>query len=145
MALEKLFFLSVTYFSLPRRSPVGNVEKILIVVIVVAGIAAIAAYDVIERQRDIDRANAQRRAEQQISSDSLSPLSFQSRCGMAPYRKLDERGFVISYPAQNVEVAFLADPKNQYEYQSFDYWSMQPLVPITLSEAASRLGCSPRS
>ncbi len=52
---------------------------------------------------------------------------------------------VLSYPKQNVSVSFLANPKNSYDYTRVDYWSMQPLVPITLAEVVQRLDCTPHA
>jgi hypothetical protein len=83
-------------------------------------------------------------AEEQIAKFKLSPAMFQLRCGDAPSRLRDGRGFVLSYPQQNVSVAFLADPKDADRYMRVDYWSMKPLVAITLPEVVDRLGCRPR-
>jgi type II secretory pathway pseudopilin PulG len=123
---------------------VGNFEKSLVTILVVAGIAAIIAYNLMKQQRDTDRANARHRAEQQIASDRLNPLSFQNRCGLAPSHKRDGRSFMISYPAENVAVSFLSDEADSTSFKQVDYWSMKPLVPITLSDVVSRLNCSPR-
>jgi hypothetical protein len=117
---------------------------LLAAIFVVGGIAAIIAYNLMKHQRDTDRVNARHRAEQEIASDGLNPLSFQSRCGIAPSHKRDGRSFMISYPAENVSVSFLSDSSDGVIFKRVDYWSMQPLVSITLSEAVSRLDCSPR-
>jgi hypothetical protein len=125
---------------------VGNFEKIVIMILVVAVIATVIKYGLMEDQRLRGRSRARHLAEQQIASDRLNPVTFQRRCGTAPYSKRDKLGFVISYPEQNVSVSFFADPNPHaaIRFKSVDYWSMQPLVPITLSEAVSRLDCSPR-
>jgi len=123
---------------------VGNGGKILAMILVVVGIAGIVVYNLMERRRDVDRANARQRVEQQIASDRLNPLSFQSRCGMAPSTNRDGRSFMISYPAENVAVSFLLDSSDSVIFKRVDYWSMHPLAPITLSEVVSRLDCSPR-
>jgi hypothetical protein len=110
-------------------------------VVLVGGIIGMVMQDEQKAKAVADRSLA----EQQIAKYKLSPAMFQLRCGDATYRKHEQRGFVLSYPKQNVSVSFLADSKNPNDYTRVDYFSMQPLVPITLSEVVQRLDCSPRA
>jgi hypothetical protein len=127
----------------------ANSRKVVLFLILVGILAIVEGNLRMERQRDIDRANAQR-VEQQIAADKLSPSLFQLRCGDAPFRHRTYDGFVLSYPAQNVTVAWLTDHGKDHTYYGYgfkrvDYWSMKPLVPIALSEVVQRLGCTPRT
>lgn len=115
-------------------------------IVVVGGILGILVQD----QQNLKAASDRSLAEQQIAKYKLSPVMFQLRCGDAPIRKRTYDGFVLTYPAQNVTVGFLTDHGKDhgyygYGFKSVDYFSMQPLVPISLSEVVQRLDCTPRA
>ena len=126
-----------------------NTKRFLFLFLVALGIAGLVIganvyQNQLDQQHDAARYAARARAEQQIASDRLNPMSFQSRCGLASSHRRDGRSFMISYPAENVAVSFLSDKADSTSFKRVDYWSIQPLVPITLSQAVSRLDCSPR-
>jgi hypothetical protein len=113
-------------------------------VVVISGIVGLVVQDQQKVKAAVDRSLA----EQQIAKYKLDPVTFQLRCGDAPVRKRTYDGFVISYPAQNVTVGFVVDHGKDHGYYGYgfkrvDYFSMQPLVPITLREVVQRLDCTP--